>query len=165
MSSLVDGQEITLRHLAVRDLARIQELYLGLLATQKDELTAMIDNPVRLSWEMRRLRQQLLADQRYVCFVAEFGGTILGYCAGVIENQAPIFKVSTYCAVNEIFVEERFRRRGIGRSLMMLLFEQIRSMGIHWVNVSLLGKSLDSKLFLEKLGFNQGSVEMRMALP
>ncbi len=164
LSESIPAQQVLLRPLAIRDLSGVQDLFLALTACQNDAFSALQENPVRVSYEMRRLRQNLLAEQRYLCFVAEHEGRLAGYAAGVVEVQAPIFKVDTYCSINEVFVQASYRRRGLGRALVTEVLAAAQAMGIGWANVHLVGDARAAEPFFASLGFHVGALELRSAL-
>lgn len=157
-------QEIRFRPLQIADLNDVQSLYQKSLSESVDPLSEIRVNERQLAWEMRRLRQSLLADQRYICWVAESDSGLVGYIAGVIESQASMFRIDTYVSVNEIYVEKAYRRSGIATELGRHLEEHSRALGISWIKMQCLVDNDELKAFFESLSYKTSVVEMRRRL-
>ena len=74
---------------------------------------------------------------------AEADGEIIGIVFGRIENSASI-------TVGPVAVDERFRKRGVARELMLLLEKRALGHGIHHLA---LGAVESAERFYEKLGY------------
>jgi ribosomal protein S18 acetylase RimI-like enzyme len=124
--------------------------------------------PKQHAWEMRRLRQQLITDQRYLPIVALLGDGkdthVVGYTAAIIEHQASLFEVQMVASIDELWVVPEHRGRGIGSALMEELFEQIDAFGIEWVKVQMPVNNEETRAFFDKIGFVQKTVEMQIHL-
>lgn len=160
--------DITIRHLRVDDLNAIQALYAQQVDSDDNPLTRIDVNPKAHAWEMRRLRQQLMVEQRYLVFVAAAsepaGERIVGYAGAILTEQARLFAVDMVATVSELWVLPEYRHRGIGRALVEELFTEIDNHGISWVTVQFPEKAAETRDFFKKLGFEQKTVEMQMCL-
>ena len=58
--------EITIRRMHIEELDAIQDLYAQQSAADADPLAKLRVNPKQHAWEMKRIRQQWLAAQKYL---------------------------------------------------------------------------------------------------
>ena len=160
--------DIIIRRMRVEEIDEIQQLYAQQILADDNPLTAIRITPKQHAWEMRRLRQQLIADQRYLPFVAFEGddndAKMVGYTAAIIEHQASLFNVQTVASIDELWVLPDHRGRGIGSALMETLFEAIDALGIEWVKVQMPVNNEETRHFFDKIGFVQKTVEMQIHL-
>ncbi|MDX9721116.1 MAG: GNAT family N-acetyltransferase [Myxococcota bacterium] len=147
------------RPLQLRELNELHELYLRFTQELDDPLLCLRANPKMVAWQLRMVRQQLLAENRYLCFVAIHEERIVGYAAALVESQSSVFETSMYGELSELYVLEEHRRRGVGRRLVERLLEAFEGAGVEHVALSASGDS--SRLFCEALGFQAVSVNYR----
>jgi ribosomal protein S18 acetylase RimI-like enzyme len=156
-----------IRRLKIEELDDIQALYAQQAAADEDPLSQIQISPKQHAWEMRRIRQQWLTEQRYLVYVAEDeenSGKIVGYATALIDTQARMFKVGTMASITELWVLPEYRKRGIGKALMEELFAAIDNQGIEWITVHISGNNPDTRRFFDKIGFRQNAVEMQVNL-
>lgn len=158
--------DICIRRMKLDDLDEVQALFAKQIDGTDDLMSALRISAKQHAWEMRRLRQQWLSEQRYQAFVATIKDAqgrehILGYAAAVVEQQAHIFKVESLASLGELWVEPAHRRRGIGRALVSAVQEACLDLGIPFVNVHLSGANQAVQAFFVKLGYHLSAVEMR----
>ena len=161
--------DITIRRMKIEELDEIQALYEQQVHADDNPITAIRINAKQHAWEMRRLRQQLLTEQRYIAYVAtkeneDKSETFVGYAAAIIESQARLFSVETVASVGELWILPEYRNRGIGRNIVDELFIAIRDRGIEWITVHFPQKADDVMAFFTKIGFEQKSVDMQIHL-
>lgn len=156
--------EITYHPLYIKDLDAVQELYQEAIAQLDDPLGAVRVNPKQLAHTMRQMRQNLMAEQRYIAYVAQHEGALVAYAAALIDTQASLFAVNMYASINEIYVAQPYRQKGIGTQLLRLLESQIRERGITWLCVQLAGNARGLEKFFNKLTFQVQAVEMRKSI-
>jgi len=161
-------EDVVIRHLRLDDLEAIQALYARQTASSDDALSALRVTPKQHAWEMYRLRQQWIAEQRYIAYVAcapgEEGEHWLGYGAATLEYQAHLFKVEAVASLGELWVEPEYRRHGIGRALVSSILEAVTAHGISWVSVHLAGNAQEALPFFDKMQFRVGATELRLDL-
>lgn len=158
--------DICIRRMKLDDLDEVQQLFAKQVEMTDDRLSELKVSSKQHAWEMRRLRQQWLSEQRYLAFVAtrldDRGFEhVLAYAAAVVEQQAHIFKVETLASLGELWVEPAYRRRGIGRALLKAVQDASMDIGIPFVNVHLAGQNPAAKVFFETLGYQVSGLEMR----
>ncbi|PSP20140.1 hypothetical protein BRC62_00675 [Halobacteriales archaeon QH_10_67_13] len=77
--------------------------------------TLQDDDTVRVEGK-RHLRARIDDERSLVCVAREEG--LLGYAAAELQMPPPIFEQRQACHVNELFVRESARRRGVGTRLL-----------------------------------------------
>lgn len=161
--------QILVRRMRIDELEAVQNLYARQIETDDNPLSEIACNPRKHAWEMRRIRQQLLADQRYLAFVAIAENAIaenaiVGYAAAVIERQSRLLAVDTVACIDELWVEPQWRRHGIASTLLDALFQNIQILGIDWVKVHFPNDNDEARALFSKRGFTQKNVEMQRKL-
>ena len=111
-------REVIIRRMTIEELDDIQKLYAEQVASDGDPLAKLRVNPKQHAWEMRRIRQQWLASQKYLPYVAVAHPTedtpdqppqLIGYAAAIIEQQAHLFEVETVANLGELWVTPSWR--------------------------------------------------------
>ena len=161
---------ITIRRMRIDELDDIQALYAEQIKCDDNPLTAIRIPPKQHAWEMRRLRQQLITNQRYIACVALDEQTnvqngapkFVGYVAAILETQAHLFEVESFASIEELWVLPDYRGRGIGQALMETLFCALDDLGISWVTTRFPESAKDIHEFFKKIGFEQKTLEMQL---
>ena len=73
-------------------------------------------------------------NRREIVCVAEGNGTLLGFCCGQIQTS--MCYGYEYAVITEFFVMEAFRRKGIGKHLLMALEQSFNQRGINHFHLS-----------------------------
>lgn len=145
------GMEI--RKAVVGDLKRIQELSLMLFEREYEEYANVSLN---MDWSfgeagekyfMRRLTEEISC-----VFVVEDGGKIVGYLAGGELGNISWRNFSKMGDLDNMFVLEEFREKGVGRMLYGAFVDWCRRRGIKNVRVGTLVKNEEAVAFYEKMG-------------
>ncbi|MBR4984309.1 MAG: GNAT family N-acetyltransferase [Proteobacteria bacterium] len=164
----MNTDNITIRRLHIDELDDIQALYAEQIKCDDNPLTAIRIPPKQHAWEMRRLRQQLIASQRYIACLAldehAESPRIVGYAAAILETQAHLFEVESYASLEELWVIPDYRGRGIGQALMETLFCALDDLGISWITTHFPESATEIHDFFKKIGFEQKTIEMQLHL-
>ena len=106
---------------------------------------------------------QELADYLNVIFmqengdvvVAEMNGHIVGYaCLTYVERPGSVFRNPLkYCDIDELGVDERFRRQGVGRAMIHFIRERAAERGFPRIELNMWEFNEDALKFYESLGF------------
>jgi GNAT superfamily N-acetyltransferase len=83
-------------------------------------------------------------DEQEICYAAEVDGAVAGYVR--TETEMGIFRIVS------IIVGHKFRKRGVGKALMLKAEEKAKELGCHKMTVET-GAEWEAKLFYENLGF------------
>lgn len=154
--------KVTLRRLRIDDLDEIQSLCYQQMSLSGDPFNELRISERQYAWEMKRLRQELLTEQRYVAYVAlDEEKHIIGFGSAVVTQQARFFSIETYATIGELFVVPEHRNHGVGRNIVEAITDDLRDCGIPWITVHLGGNEREASQFFAKVGFDEGAVEVR----
>lgn len=103
-----------------------------------------------------------LDDGHTQVFVAEEDGRIVGYVLGVVVDLVPeMFEVDAGGFLADIFVEETYRGRGIGRGLVVVLRDWFSANGLNHFEWHVSAMNAEGLAFWEKLGGRPWQIRMR----
>lgn len=162
----MNTENIIIRRLHIDELDDIQALYAEQIKCDDNPLYAIRIPPKQHAWEMRRVRQQLITNQRYIACVAidekAENQKIIGYAAAILETQAHLFEVESYASLEELWVLPDYRGRGIGQALMDTVFSALDDLGISWITTRFPESATEIHDFFKKIGFEQKTIEMQL---
>jgi ribosomal protein S18 acetylase RimI-like enzyme len=86
-------------------------------------------------------------------YVAIIGGTIVGYCQGILEKHPPILVETDYGHVLDFVVAADYRRTGVGERLCKALLGWFVLKGVHRLEVRHSEFNETASRFWAKMGF------------
>jgi ribosomal protein S18 acetylase RimI-like enzyme len=101
-----------------------------------------------------------LKNPETVLLVADIDGTVAGYLYGSIEERDWQLLLDAHGAVNDVFVDERFRKQGTGAALMKAGIEALEKLGAKRIVLSSATPNTQAQKLFESLGFRRTMVEM-----
>lgn len=105
------------------------------------------------------LRQQI-NDPRSVFLVATAEGQLAAFLVGTIDRAVPIYRVSTYGYIRDLWVEEDYRRTGIGRKMVETAIARFTQLGVKQVRLEIAAGNRSAPGFFESCGFRRSAIEM-----
>jgi ribosomal protein S18 acetylase RimI-like enzyme len=98
---------------------------------------------------------QMLERPRSAAFVAEQSGVLAGFIAGTIERNLPDRLPEQHATVGYLWVDQRFRRMGIARSLFAQVAEWARAQeGVDHFEMAVLTADESAAGFWRSIGFS-----------
>ncbi|MBL8955045.1 MAG: GNAT family N-acetyltransferase [Myxococcaceae bacterium] len=97
-----------------------------------------------------------------VLLVAEVEGEVAGYLYGSLEDRDWARLLDAHGAIHDIFVDARFRRRGLATALMRAGIDAFKQKGAKQVVLSSATPNGDAQAVFERLGFRRTMVEMTL---
>lgn len=145
--------EIRVRHAKVRDLPVLTRLWRELVGFHE----SLGGQDFRLApgaeagW--RKYLRGHLGKAGKLCLVAEVEGQAVGFLVGSIERRPGIFMEREYGDISDVYVQEPYRRHGVGKALV--------TEALRWLDVKRVGRvrlKTDARNtlgfeFWKKLGF------------
>ena len=133
------GKPWTIEAVKLSDLDEIQQLFWQLSQGSEDPLRLLQDNKAMVAWQLKRARQSLYAAQKYLAFVARgVNGSSLGYCAGVIEERAPVYQAPLVGVVEEIYIATDLAEKSkLVAALLREIEGAFKALGVGWYVVEL----------------------------
>lgn len=93
-------------------------------------------------------------------FIWEMSGEIVGWSwLKVHENE--FFREGAYGEINEIYVVPKWRRKGIGETMMIHAFNWFKEKGINTIRVEALASNKPAILFYKKFGFKPNYISLQ----
>jgi ribosomal protein S18 acetylase RimI-like enzyme len=107
-------------------------------------------------------------DPRGVFLVAQPGaddtGFLAGFLIGTVEKEIPIYKLTEYGFIHDLWVEPNFRHEGIARQMTMLAIEKFAAIGVKQVRLDTAAANDAARALFTSCGFRPSTVEMLLEL-
>jgi ribosomal protein S18 acetylase RimI-like enzyme len=103
-------------------------------------------------------------DPRSVFLVAEREGKLVAFLVGTVDQEIPIYRVTEYGFIQDLWVEEAYRHEGIARQMVMLAIERFREIGVPQVRLDVSEKNLAAQKLFAACGFRPSVIEMLVEL-
>ncbi|MDB5295955.1 MAG: GCN5-related N-acetyltransferase, partial [Phycisphaerales bacterium] len=109
--------------------------------------------------------QRNTTDARAVFLVADAARAgepprVVGFLIGTIEKEVPIYVLTEYGWVHDLWVDEAYRHEGVGRQLVMQAVERFAALGAKQVRMDVLATNEPAKALFANCGFRPSVVEM-----
>jgi GNAT superfamily N-acetyltransferase len=141
-----------------QDIPRILELYAQLATDPDTELTPLSPE------EMRAAFAEMRAVPGYELLVAETDGEIVATTVlAVLPGFA--YHCSPFAVVEYVVVDDKERRKGIGRELMEAVIERARKAGCYKIMLTSDSRRDAAHAFYESLGFEASARGYRLYFP
>lgn len=114
----------------------------------------------------RYVQDRLEHSHSHTCIlVAEDDGHIVGFVLGVIMDMVPdMFVQSAGGYLSDIFIEDGYRRNGVGAKLVETLVSWFRSRGVDYFEWYVAAQNHEAQAFWRSMGGREIMVRMRMEL-
>lgn len=99
-------------------------------------------------------------DPKTVLLVAETDGAVVGYLYGSLEPRDWAKLLDAHGAVHDVFVSDRYRRRGVAKLLMLDGIKRLRGAGAPRVVLYSATPNTQSQALFASLGFRSTMIEM-----
>jgi GNAT superfamily N-acetyltransferase len=101
-------------------------------------------------------------DPRSVFLVAQdaSGPGIVGFLVATVEREIPIYRVSEFGFVHDMWVEPGARGRGLGRALVASAIERFRELGVPQIRLDTAMANEDARRLFATCGFRAAVMEM-----
>lgn len=99
-------------------------------------------------------------DADSVLLVAVVEESIAGFIVGEILEEIPVFTLTRYGFLHDLWVEPQFRRRGIARKLLIEAMARLKARGVSQIRGDTAAMNNESRAMLEGLGFRSSTVLM-----
>lgn len=157
--------DVVIRAARVEDTDAVAALWQRLVdyhrALDQDLPPATADGPQRYA----RSLAERIGDTHTRTYVAEKDGKIIGYVLGVMVDFAPeMFEQEPSGFLADIFVDDAYRKAGVGRALVNKLSDWFRSNGIEYFEWHVAARNMDGVRFWQALGGRDVMVRMRVDL-
>ena len=106
-------------------------------------------------------------DPRSVFLVADAGHDVglVGFLVATTESEIPIYRVSEFGFVHDLWVDQRYRHEGIARQMVTLAVERFRAIGVPQVRLDTAAENEAARGLFRSCGFRASTMEMLIELP
>jgi ribosomal protein S18 acetylase RimI-like enzyme len=94
-----------------------------------------------------------IADEKFHIMVAVDQGRLIGHLVATIKDYPPVFTLKSYGFIQEIAVNEIYRREGVGRRLYDEAEEWLLSKGVNRIQIRVDSDNEISRSFWQAVGF------------
>lgn len=159
---------IIIRKAKVQDVPRIAQLAVELLKYHGKINTYFAPGANAKETYAKYFRSCIYSSKKQL-LVAELGDEIAGYALAQIALRPPVFKVKETGLVDDMYVLERFRRKGVATQLFAGLQDWIKNKKVKYATLKYIELSVNIKddishKFWAKLGFREYMSKQRMKI-
>ena len=149
--------EIKIRRATIEDLEVIRKLNNTLFELEKENY----DSTLIRDWPLTEEGKEYFTDliNNHYVIIAEVDNEIVGYLAGSINEKGSYEEVQ-YGEINNMFIKDKCRGLGIGKSLINNFKNYCKSNGINNLKVTASYKNRDAIEFYHKNGFEEFDVTL-----
>jgi diamine N-acetyltransferase len=141
------------------DIPSLRRLIDQIVAFHYQEAPTQFKDPAAVLSEA--YLEERLADPEAMVLVAECRRTQIGVAVALLREAPPILIPSRVVLVENLAVEPRFRRTGVGRKLMDAAILWARAQGVTELDLNVYEFNIEAIRFYEALGFKTVSRRMR----
>ena len=163
--------EIKIREYAKSDKKRIEELFVNF-----EDFLASVDNLKRLNRKRTLIKLQygkvylnnvnkLISEHKGVFYVAESDNKIIGFVIGLVYKPSKIQKIEVKRSwirgdIAELYIEKAYRKKGVGKILIKKVEEYLIKNKCEYINISVLAPNKSARMFYEKVGYYDRTLEL-----
>ena len=136
----------------VVDADRCDELLTKLIHDERQYNDTIEDNYI-----VTNHFNKMLDDENIIILGYYINKTIVGYI--LIRKMA-----NNTCLLDGLYVEEEYRNKGIGKSLLTEAISRIKNMNVKYVDINVMYNNVIAKHIYEKLGFVGYEIKMRKSI-
>lgn len=152
---------VTIRRATIEDLEYIQELNYKLFELEYNNF----DPALNMNWTFSQIGENYFRKsiENDTVWVAIDNNKVIGYLAGSIQNK-PSYVTKSLAEIDNFYIEEEYRRQGIGKSLVEEFKRDCINKGIEEIKVTANAKNVNAKAFYQNNGFDDFEVTYKMKL-
>lgn len=151
-----------IRPAVVEDVSAVLPMVASICALHEKWDPAKYGFRARAEDTYRRWLTARATDPRSVFLVAERDGKPVAFLIGTVETEIPIYRLSEYGFIHDVWVEPAYRHEGIGRQMVMLAIERFKTMGVHQIRLDTAAENEAARSLFRSCGFRPSTTEMLM---
>ena len=154
-------KNILIRKATLSDIKAIQKLNHELFKLEKKSFDSTLITDWPLSQAGKKYFEDLINNEYVI--VATDNNIVIGYLAGSI-NEKGSYSMIQYGDINNMFLDEKYRGQGIGKTLIDNFKKYCIDNGIQNLKVVASFKNKDAQKFYKKLGFNEFDITLTTSI-
>ena len=105
-----------------------------------------------------------LKSSQKLILVLEDNGSIIGFASAEIKKSPNIYAIRKTGLIEYMFIEKKYRKKGIGKILLRELFNWFRKKRINYILISVHLKNVVAKKAWKKYGFTEFMSKQRIKI-
>jgi GNAT superfamily N-acetyltransferase len=105
------------------------------------------------------IKKAIRSERKHLFLTAKIGNRIVGYSEAIIREFPVVLEPKTCLHISVVYVEEEFRKNGIGERLVKHMIKWGKRFSVKEINLNVHFKNPAAKLY-ERLGFKTTRLEM-----
>jgi ribosomal protein S18 acetylase RimI-like enzyme len=90
---------------------------------------------------------------------------LVAFLVATVEREIPIYRLSEYGFIHDLWVEPDYRHEGLGRQLVMLAIERFAAIGVKQIRLDTAVANDAARSLFAACGFRLSAMEMLLELP
>jgi len=156
--------EIVIRQATIKDLNEILRFNLELFKKERREYDKLLDVSWTYGVEGKKYFRGRIKKKDGFVVVAESGGRVIGYLCGGLNKMESYRIQKKHAELENMFVEKKFRGKGIGGKLTESFFTWCKENKVERVSVSASFDNKEAVAFYERMGFKGYSIMLEKKL-
>jgi len=149
---------MNIRKAKIKDLKDVVELsYMS--AIYHEKLTSYYDTSKDIKEILTRSLKKNIYASNSCIFVAEENEKIIGYLLAFKIYRPEMFQIKKAGSIEDVYIEESYRRMGIGNKLIQECFKWFKKNSINFVEISVEVLNEKAMIFWNKKGFKDVSIQ------
>ena len=112
----------------------------------------------------RKFLQEHINNKKSLVLIAHDNKKPIAYCLSFIKEDVPIFKVREYGYISDLYVEEEYRRQGLGKKFINLSKKFFKNKKIKFIQLAVRSHNQKAINLYRKAGFKDHHITMRMRI-
>ena len=108
--------------------------------------------------EFKEYIEKRINDSNFKIFIAEDDEVLVGYVMGWIEYRPPIYRKRKVGYLSNIYVDETYKRHGIGKKLYLRIESWFREQQIDFIEIKADARNLEAIKSFTQYGFSELSI-------
>jgi ribosomal protein S18 acetylase RimI-like enzyme len=85
---------------------------------------------------------------------------LAGFLVATVEKEIPIYRLTEFGFIHDIWIEEDYRNEGLARQITTLAIERFKEIGVKQIRLDVLIKNNPARGLFAACGFRESTVEM-----
>lgn len=107
---------------------------------------------------------KLVANPRHLCLVVEDQTQLISFLIATVEKEIPLYQLSEFAFVHDLWVEAAYRQRGVARQLVERTIAHFTDLGIAQIRLDTAIANESARALFLDCGFRPSTVELLIEL-
>jgi ribosomal protein S18 acetylase RimI-like enzyme len=148
---------IIIRKSQLSDLEKLLEFEQGVIASERPFDRSLKNHKITY-YDLKKL----MSNENAQLVVAEHEGELIASGYALLKKSEPFEKFDYFSYLGFMFVDPRYRRKGINKKVIDSLIDWSKSKGIDEIRLDVFDQNESAVSAYEKLGFSKTLVQMRI---